>query len=493
MIPPALVPEYKLPVRKLPVFKSVFKSTAGAPQLRIHKIPRAHLIGIGGAGMRSLADVLDAAGWEISGSDENAASLVGLPFDVHQGHDADTVDDALDLVVYSDAVPSDNPEIVRAQALGVETLNYAQMLGRLMESRIGAAVAGTHGKSTTTAMAGEILVSAGFDPTVICGATPIVGNSGGRHGRGRWMLAEACEYRANFRHLAPQIAVILGIEPDHFDCFATPAELAAAFAGFAAQVPEDGLVLARADCPTTLRATSALRCTSETFGLAPGATWQATELRERHGFYSFQVRRRERLVTEIKLHVPGRHNVLNALAAAALASHCGATGTAIRAGLERFAGLRRRLQLLGEVRHIAILDDYAHHPTEVTATLATVRQMYPQRRVWCVFQPHQASRTYYLLDEFAESLQNADKIILTEIVRARESGAQQNSVTAADLARRARALGADVTQLASSAEIHDHLRTSLRPGDVLVTMGAGDIGTVAHELGQRLRTYRQAG
>jgi UDP-N-acetylmuramate--alanine ligase len=442
--------------------------------------------------MRSLADVLDASGWEISGSDINAESLAGSRYNVHAGHQADNVEDSLDLVVHSDAVPHDNAELVRARALGIPICNYPQMLGRLMESRFAVAVAGTHGKSTTTAMAGEILAAAGFDPTVICGATSIEGNSTGRFGRGRLFVAEACEFRNNFRHLKPHIAVILGIEPDHFDCFTSPGQMTSAFAEFAARVPQEGLVLARADCPTTLSAIQELRCTSESFGLA-AATWQATDLRERHGFYSFQVRCRERLVTDVKLNVPGRHNVLNALAAAALASHCGASGTAIRAGLERFAGLRRRLQLLGEVRQIAILDDYAHHPTAVAATLATVRQMYPQRRVWCVFEPHQASRTRHLLDEFAASLQNADKIILAEIFRAREGTAAVDDITAADLAVRTGALGADVAHLASAAEIHDHLKQSLRGGDVLVTMGAGDIGRVAHELGQRLRTFRQAG
>jgi UDP-N-acetylmuramate--alanine ligase len=287
--------------------------------------------------------------------------------------------------------------------------------------------------------------------------------------------------------------VILGIEPDHFDCFATPAELEGAFGRFAARVPEDGLVLSCADCAATTRVLADLRCANETFGFAPSATWHAAELRERQGFYTFQVRCRERVLCEVKLHVPGRHNVLNALAAAALASHCGASAPAIRAGLERFAGLRRRLQLLGEVRQVAILDDYAHHPTEVAATIATIRQMYPQRRLWCVFQPHQASRTRYLLDEFAASLHNADKVIVSEIVRARETTADAGEVTADDLAARVARRGGDAVQLASAAEIHDHLRQSLRPGDVVVTMGAGDIGRIAHELGQGLRTYRQAG
>ncbi len=472
---------------------SAFATPLAPENIRIHAAPKAHLVGIAGAGMSSLAEVLDAAGWEISGSDLNCQFAARSRFHVHASHDAAHVDDDLDLLIHSDAVAEDNPELRRAVALGVSVLSYPRMLGRLMSQQQGAAIAGTHGKSTTTAMAGEILSAAGFDPTVVCGARSIEGNSTGRFGRGRWMLAEACEYRDNFRYLNPRLAVILGIEPDHFDCFATPADLEGAFARFVARIPEDGLLLSCADCEATARVLAERRCATETFGFEPSAAWHAAELRERQGFYTFQVRHGERLVCEVKLHVPGRHNVLNALAAAALASHCGASGAAIRAGLERFAGLRRRLQLLGEVRQVAILDDYAHHPTEVAATIATIRQMYPQRRLWCVFQPHQASRTRYLLDEFAASLHNADKVIVGEIVRARETATAAGEVTAKDLAALVTRRGGDALWLASVAEIHDHLRQSLRPGDVVVTMGAGDIGRIAHELGQGLRTYRQAG
>ncbi len=454
---------------------------------------RAHLVGIGGSGMRSLADVLDAGGWQISGSDSNGEALVGSRFKVRHGHRADAVTPGVDLVVYSDAVPQANPELGRARDLGVATYSYPQMLGRLMESRLGVAVAGTHGKSTTTAMAAEIMAAAGLDPTVVCGAAPIGKDSGGHLGRGRWMVAEACEYRANFRHLEPRIAAILGIEADHFDCFAAPAELEEAFARFARAVPADGLIIARDDCAATRRAIRDIRCTSESFGVAATATWRASELGERRGLYSMSIRCRQRLVCDVKLRVPGRHNVSNALAAAALASHCGATGSAIRTGLERFAGLHRRLELVGEHNDIAILDDYAHHPTEVAAALAAVRQMYPARRVWCVFQPHQASRTRHLLDEFAHSLQNADKVVIAEIFRAREQGVRVGEIGAAALAARAAALGADVVELARAAEIRDHLKQSLRSGDVLVTMGAGDIGNVAYELDHGIRTFRKAG
>lgn len=443
--------------------------------------------------MRALGDVLDAAGWIVGGSDTDAESIRDWRPDVQQGHRAEAIDERLDLVVYSQAVPDANVELRRAHQLGLTALSYPQAVGRLMAARSGAAVAGTHGKSTTTAMAGEILAAAGLDPTVLCGAASVGKPSGGRLGRGPWMLAEACEYRASFHHLKPQIAVILGIEADHFDCFGTRAELEQAFAAFASLVPADGLVLGRADCAATQRSIEAVDCTSETFGVTPSATWRASELRERRGLYSFRIRCRERLVCDVKLHVPGLHNVHNALAAAALASHCGASGTAIGAGLERFAGLERRLQVVSEHDEIAIVDDYAHHPTAVTAALATVRQMYPARRVWCVFEPHQVSRTWHLLQEFAHSLQNADKIIVADIFRARESSEIDGDATAAELAARTAALGREAVHLASAFDIQDHLKHSLRPGDVLVTLGAGNITRVAHDLGKGFRTFRKAG
>lgn len=443
--------------------------------------------------MRSLADVLSAAGWQISGSDLDTSSLAGCDWKIHAGHDARNVSDDIDLVVRSDAIADDNPDLVQARALGIEVISYAAMLGRLMESRTGVAIAGTHGKSTTTAMAGAILVAAGYDPTVVCGAHVPGSLSGGRHGRGRVMLAEACEYRANFRHLKPHLAVISGIEPDHLDCYASLGELEHAFAQLVACLPADGLLLVRQECAATARAIANRRAACETFGFSPSATWQATELRERRGYYSFQVRCRHRLVTQVKLSVPGKHNVQNALAAAAIASHLGATGAQIRVGLDRFAGLERRMQVVADDGQIAVVDDCAHHPTEVAAALSTVRQLYPQRRSCCVFQPHQLSRTRLLLHDFAASLQNAERVIVAPVFPAREEISPDVEELAQQLAIEARDLGVHAVHLAKIEQIHDHLSGWLSPGDVVTTLGAGDIGRIAHELGQGLRTYRQAG
>jgi len=442
--------------------------------------------------MRSLADLLDQAGWQVSGSD--LAGLAGAPFEVHMGHDAERIDPSLDLVIHSDAVPAENPERIRANELGVRSMSYAQMLGRLMETRRGVAVAGTHGKSTTTAMAGEIMLAAGLNPSVVVGAAPIGALAGGRQGMGDWMVVEACEYHGNFQYLSPELAAILNVEPDHFDCYASQSELEQAFWHFARRVPSSGVIVARHECMSTMRVVSELSCTVETFGESTAATWRATEINQRRGYYHFKLRYRDRNVCDVKLPVPGMHNVWNAVAAAALASHSGASGAAIRSGLEGFFGLRRRLQLLGELRNVALVDDYAHHPTEVVASLTTLREMYPGRRIVCVFQPHQASRLSRLLDDFALSLHNADIVVVADVYRAREEAETSEAEGSGSdaLCLRLQENGCQAWRSSTKREILQTLKQRLQPGDVLVAMGAGDIGTVAHELGQGLRTIRQA-
>lgn len=465
----------------------------------------AYLIGIAGAGMRALADVLLGTGWRVSGSDyapfvvPPSGGLRGPIYRLkpglrtYQGHAPENLPPETDLVIASTAIPPHNPELLRAAELGIPVVSYFQMLGRLMEGKHGLAVAGTHGKSTTAAMAAQILVGAGLDPTVVFGATPLGACSGGHAGSGKLMLVEACECQRNFLHLRPRHAVILGIEPDHFDCYDTRDELERAFAQFAASLPSDGLLLARHDCEATRRATANFSCRVETFGLQGQADWSAANLSHQRGCYRFQIHHRGKLLGSIKLKTPGRHNVLNALAAAALASANGVSPEQVVRSLSRFPGLHRRLESLGTWGGVAVVDDYAHHPTEVAAALAAVRLMFPGRRLWCVFQPHQVSRTARLLDELAASLQNAEKVLVAEIFRAREGPARPGEVTAADLARQVRAGGADVPPIHAPEEIEDFLQTHLTPRDVLLTLGAGDIGRIAYGYLERFREDRAAG
>ncbi|MCE5302003.1 MAG: UDP-N-acetylmuramate--L-alanine ligase [Planctomycetaceae bacterium] len=458
-------------------------------RVRFDRSPCAHLVGAAGSGMRSLADVLVQCGWRVQGSDgcsDDAALLAAAGVRWFHGHDARWISPEVDVLAYSDAVPTDNPERRRAAQLGIPERSYFQWLGRLSAAADTVAVAGTHGKSTTTAMTAHVLIEAGKDPAVCCGATPLGKTSGGRagwlasplsgeagQGGGRLLVVEACEYRANFLNLRPRCAAILGIEPDHFDCYPSLAELENAFRRFAASVPADGFLLVRRDCPSTRRATEGFSCRTESFGLCPDADWSACDLADRRGCFGFEIRRAGRPFCRVRLRTPGRHNVLNALAAAALASRGGATPEQIAAGLSGFTGLHRRLEVLGTWRGATWVDDYAHHPTEVSAALAAVRRMFPGRRVWCVFQPHQASRTARLLDELAASLQNADRVFVTEIFRAREGSPHPGEVAASDLARRASELGVHVLPGHREEEILKALETGLAADDVLVTLGAG--------------------
>ncbi|HEX4149664.1 MAG TPA: UDP-N-acetylmuramate--L-alanine ligase [Pirellulales bacterium] len=455
----------------------------------------AHLVGICGSGMQSLAGVLLDRGWHLTGSDVDPARALWLRsrgVHVSAGHAAGHLSPHAGMLIYSDAVGADNPERRQATARRIPQFSYPAMLGQLMAGRQGLAVTGTHGKSTVTAMASGILLAAGLDPTVVVGAVPRGREHGGRHGDGALVLVEACEYRANFLHLLPQTAVVLGIEADHFDYFRTLADVEAAFRRFLSQLPSGALAIVNQDCPATRRAIAGLDLNLQTLGCTASADWQATDVRAQVGRYRFAVRHRRRLVAEVKLSVAGGHQVGNALAAAALAHAAGAADEAIAEGLRQFRGLKRRLEVLGSWQGITLVDDYAHHPTEVRAALAAVRELYPGRRLWCIFEPHQASRTRHLLDEFAASLQNADVVAVADIVRAREGPPLAGEVQAADLAERVD--GATGSQGAPSVigchtrgELLEHLSAQAAAGDVVLTLGAGDIRNVCHGLASRLR------
>lgn len=460
---------------------------------------RAHFVGIGGSGMRALAAVMSAQGWRVSGSDLEAGAqsdLATLGVRVSHGHSATNVTANTQLLIYSAAVPAENAERRRAVQLGIPTLSYAEMLGRITANRCTLAVAGTHGKSTVTAMAGEILIRAALDPTIICGAAPVLhqsgglGHTGGHHGRGKIALVEACEYRGNFLHLRPNVAALLNIEPDHFDAFPTSKSLSDAFAGFLANAPEDGRLIVSEECARAKETAAASGRSMATFGFSRNADWRAGNLEHSRGRYRFDLVRHGRRLTHISLAVPGRHNVLNALAAAALTRHCGASVQQIAQGLALFRGLQRRLQARGRWGEASWIDDYAHHPTALSATLAAVRQMFPRRRLWCVFQPHQASRLAILLDELAASLHNADKIAVADVFRAREGVRCSGEATSADLAAALRCGGADVLDEHRPAAIARRLTYELQSRDVLVTMGAGDLGKIFHQFQQRLRRNR---
>ncbi len=461
----------------------------------------AHFVGVGGSGMQALASVLSDRGWIITGSDlqsETGHELAPLATAIQVGHRPANVPSNAQVLIYSDAIPIDNCERIYAEHLRIPCFSYAQMLGKLTESKRTIAVAGTHGKSTVTAMTAEILVRAGLDPTVICGAMPrdtiqgpathsAIGRFGGCNGGGALALVEACEYRENFLHLSPSVSVVLNIEPDHFDYYTTRPQLTAAFNKFVARTSSDGLMVISADCPVAKSLVTSTDRHVATFGFADDADWRAGNLEHARGRYRFDLMRRDKRLARVALSVPGRHNVANALAAAAIARHAGVSVQHIVQGLAAFRGLKRRLDARWTFEGVTWIDDYAHHPAEVTATLATLRQMFPRRRICCVFQPHQASRLTALLDEFAVSLHNADRVAVAEVFRAREGVPQLGDATASDLADRLRFDGMDVWHEHRPGTIVERLAEELQSGDVLATLGAGDLGKYFYEFHKRLR------
>ncbi len=458
---------------------------------------RAHLVGICGSGMKALAEMLDGLGWIVTGSDlqpptDTFELLRKRGFHIHRGHADEYLPRQTDMLIYSPAISPSNPERRCAEQLGIEQLSYNQMLGMLMKSRVGLSIAGTHGKSTTTAMPATILNEGGFSPSAVIGAELAACSVSGWAGGGPLFVVESCEYQRNFLHLCPTHAVLTGIEADHFDYFHDFRATREAFAEFVSRLPAGGQMVIRGDCAATRIAAASSLAQIETFSLRDTSDWWAADLRVAGTGTRFRVFHRGQFFTEISLRVPGRHNVLNALAAAAICRNVGASADAVREGLQGFRGVKRRFEVLGSWRGVTLIDDYAHHPTAVKATLQTVCEQFAGRRILCAFQPHQESRTRALMDEFAASFDAADEVFLVPIFTARETCADAALRTNAELAERLATRGPAVRLLTSLDHLIDTLDDSARPGDVLVTMGAGDINQIQHELTRRIQRHHNA-
>lgn len=463
-----------------------------------------HMIGIGGCGMSGAAALLRDLGAVVSGSDLTAFDVLGPLVQsgvrVAIGHHETQLSSHVELVVVSAAVPETNPELIAARRRGLPVLKYAQLLGELTTIRKAVAIAGTHGKSTTTGMCVHLFREAGLSPSFIIGARSAqLGGSSGVGG-GPHFIVESCEFDRSFLYLQPHIAAILNIEPDHLDCYRDLDDIVDAFSRFAENVAPDGVLLcnaedcraARADtreCWTEampLTAASAARCPVETFGFSDDADWQACNLRDDCGRYGFDVNIRGARLFSTGLSIPGRHNVANALAAIALAYHAGAEPERLAEALLTFSGVDRRLSWRGEGRGVTIVDDYAHHPTEIRVTIEAARERYRPRRLWVVFQPHQDSRTRHFMDQFAESFGQADEVIVPEVYRARDSGDPLGRAGSAELALRICRAGGRAQYLPTLTGVVDHLMPQLAEGDLVLTMGAGDVWKVADELVERL-------
>ena len=469
----------------------------GAPgwQAPLHfRDVRVHMVGIGGSGMAGLAAILLRRRARVSGTDGlGSAALTRLAESgarVTTQQTADTVPPETELLVASAAIPEQHPELVEARRRGITVIKYAQLLGALMAQSHGIAVSGTHGKSTTTAWLAFVLRKARLDPSFVVGAESQQLGGGSGVGDGPHFVAEACEYDRSFLNLRPRAAAILNIEEDHLDCYENLAAITQAFQQFANLVPPDGLVVINGRDPNCQAIANNLGANVETFGFAPRETWQAVELNLRDGRYEFTTRHNGEALGRVWLGIAGEHNVSNALTVVALAAHAGASWDHISSALCEFRGAERRLHMKGEVNGVSVVDDYAHHPTEIRVTLKAARQRFEPRRVWCVFQPHQHSRTRFLLDDFARSFELADFVVVPRIYFVRDSERERQAVCAADLVEQIRATGGHAVHIPEFETIIQTLVSELKPGDLAITMGAGDIWKVADELVQRLREHR---
>jgi UDP-N-acetylmuramate--alanine ligase len=445
-----------------------------------------YMIGIGGSGMSGIARMLLANGCAVGGSDSTLSPTVRylqkLGAAVHIGHSAENLPPQAEVVVRSEAVKMDNPEVVTAASRGLRVMSYAQALGDLMQSYRGVAVSGTHGKTTTTAMTTWILSRAGLEPNfVVGGKVPLLGGSSGV-GEGNIFVAEACEYRRSFLNLVPEVAIINNIEEDHLDYYKDLAEIIDTFGEFASRIPKKGLLIVNGDDANAVKAARKAVCRRATFGFSNKNDWHAANIENAPASTSFETCRNGKSIGRFRLQLSGEHNVMNALAAAAVADYFGVAKEDIVQALSSFTGVGRRFEELGERDGVTVVTDYAHHPTAVRVTLKAARTRFPGRRIWCVFQPHQCSRTRYLLKDFARSFGDADLIIIPDIFSVRDSAEERKRVSSADLVREIKAQGGNARYIASLDEVVNHLVKNVQPGDVVMTMGAGNIDELAESL-----------
>ena len=450
------------------------------------KIRVIHMIGIGGSGMSGIAEVLLNLGYTVHGSDlSNGATvqrLRGLGALIHTGHASDNLGDA-QVVVRSSAVPDSNPEVMAAHERGIPVIPRAEMLAELMRLRTGIAVAGTHGKTTTTSLTAAIFGAAELDPTVIIGGLLNAYGSNAHLGQGEYLIAEADESDGSFLCLFPIINVVTNVDYDHVDHYGTQEAIDEAFVTFMNKVPFYGMNIICSDDPGVRRLIPFIKRPFLTYGFGQDCQLrgEVLECAEQSVFHVWERQRdgsEKLLMKEVRLSHPGRHNILNALAAIAVAMQAGISLEKCYEGLASFSGVGRRFEFKGEKNGITVIDDYGHHPTEIMATIRTARQVFPGRRLVMTFQPHRFSRTQALFGEFCQTFEQVDKLFLSEIYPASEKPIP--GVNGANLAVGIRQVcpGTDVVFHPDFDAIVADLLTELRPGDVLITQGAGSVTKV---------------
>jgi len=451
---------------------------------RTHRI---HFVGVGGVGMSGIAEVLLNLGYQVSGSDlrlgEATERLVGLGGRIFQGHEAANVEGA-QVVVFSTAVKPDNPEVVAAKALGIPVIPRADMLAELMRMKYGVAVAGSHGKTTTTSLVAAVLARGGLDPTIVVGGRLQSIGSNARLGHGQFLVAEADESDGSFLRLSPAVSVITNIDREHLDHYGSLEELRQAFIYFANRVPFYGVTILCADDPQVRGILPQVTKRHLLYGTAPDAALRAEDVRLEPRGSSFRVFSEGRALGLVRMTLPGLHNVRNALAAVAVGLEVEVAFSHIADALEAFRGVGRRFETRGEANGVRVVDDYGHHPTEVAATLAAARTL--GRRVLVLFQPHRYTRTALLHREFGACFGDADRVWVLDIYPAGESPVP--GVTGRTIVQSAEALGQkQLVYVGDAAAAVGAVAAEARPGDLVLTLGAGDVWKLGDQVLARLR------
>jgi UDP-N-acetylmuramate--alanine ligase len=449
-----------------------------------NKKVKIHFVGVGGIGMSGIAELLLNLGYGVSGSDlkgsditRRLASLGGV---IMEGHRSDNVAADVDVVVTSSAVRKTNPEVIAARDRGIPVIPRAEMLAELMRLKEGVAIAGSHGKTTTTSLIATVVAHAGLDPTTVVGGKLNALGSNAKLGRGDLMVVEADESDGSFLRLSPVIAVVTNVDPEHLDYYGTIEALQQAFVDFADRVPFYGLAVLCIDHPVVQHLIPRLSKRHVTYGVSPQADWRADNVRLAPFESKFVVSHRGAVQGEVTLKMVGAHNVLNALACCAVAHELGIPFNVTAEALGQFQGVQRRFTVRGTRRGITVVDDYGHHPAEIKATLAGARASFPQHRIVCAFQPHRYTRTRDLMGDFATAFNDADTVVLTEIYAAGEDAIP--GITGARLHEAVKACGHRDATFVERAGLATKLHERVRDGDLVLTLGAGDITHAGEEL-----------
>lgn len=458
-------------------------------------ISHVHCVGMAGSGMQAITEWLVDAGFRLTGSDNSAspeqiARYQKLRAKLLPGHSPHHVPDHLDWLIYSPAISADNPERLLARQRGVQESSLSQAIGQLMRGQNGISIAGTHGKSTTTALLGHILKYAGRDPSILCGARMRNLDRSGVRGTSDLFVVESCEYRGHFLDLTPRSIGLLGIEPDHFDCFPRLEDAVAIYDQFVSRLPNDGVLVVNFDCELSRKLSANLKCRKISVSTTDDdSDYLVTRVSTTARGLSLTVRFPEGESLDLKCPLTGNHHAVNIATALAMAIEHGVSPAICAEAMVSFRGISRRFEVRLGDQGVTWVDDYAHHPSAVHTLIDAARDRFPNRRICCVFQPHQVSRTRELASDFAKALSRADDVLVLPVFGARETAVIERIQLSSRLVGEVSNRGVPAQFVSDLDHLRTTLETHLRPGDVVLTVGAGDIDRIYHEFTGRLRRH----